>query len=114
MPERVGFYIILESKTYGDHRLMYLLKQAKDVLKTREDEIKKYSITARAGGGINWDVKKGAVGREFRIPALVYQMVEDEIRKLDKDGKITEDLVDIANKILGEPDSDGKGKPKKK
>lgn len=114
LPERVGMYIICDNKKYGDHRLMYLLKQAKDTLKTTEKEIVEYKLTPRAGGGINWDNEKAAKPKSFQIPALIYQMVEDELRTLDKDGKITEDLVPLANKMFGEPNVDDGSKPKKK
>lgn len=114
LPERVGMFIICQNKKYGDHRLMYLLKQAKEELMTKDKEIKEYEISPRAGGGINWNEEKAQKAKTFSIPALIHQMVEDELRQLSKDGKITDDLVDIANKMLGIPDDDGKEKPKNK
>jgi len=114
MPERVGMFIMLENKKFGDHRLMYLLKMAKEALKTKEKEIEEYGITPRPGGGINWNVEKGKKAKTFQIPALIYQMVEDDLKAMDKAQQISEDLVDLANKILGEPEHDGSAKPKKR
>lgn len=112
LPERVGMMIVCMNKKYGDHRLMYLLKQAVTVIKPNEEERKEYEITARPGGGMNWDIEKAKIEKEIEIPALIYQMIEDELRRLDKAQQLEEDLVDIATKMLGNPIPDGKDKPK--
>jgi mannose/fructose/N-acetylgalactosamine-specific phosphotransferase system component IIB len=112
LPERIGMMIVCMNKKYGDHRLMYLLKQAKDVIKPSDEERKEYEITARPGGGMNWDIEKAKIEKEITIPALIFQMIEDELRHLSKAQQIEEDLVDIATKMLGNPIDDGKDKPK--
>jgi|GEM_PF-6072428 len=105
--ERVGAYIILIEVVQGPRHFLSLIKDAKQQMQFSAEDIKAYGVVPRAGGGIDWNRDATDQTKDLTISEGVHTYLKDRLTELDKHDKITLDLLDIANKILGEPTKNG-------
>lgn len=104
--ERIGFYIILQQVARGPRPFLNLLKDAKEVLEIKKEEIAEYGVTPRQGGGLDWDKEKAKQEKTFTISTGAYNYVKGKLVEMDE-GEMDIEFVAIANKILGEQENNG-------
>lgn len=104
--ERIGAYIILQQVNRGPRGFLNVVKDAKETLEVKKDEIAEYGVIPRPGGGLDWDKEKSKVTKEFTISEGAYNYIKSRLEEMDK-GEMDIEFVAIANKILGEPQKNG-------
>jgi hypothetical protein len=77
-----------------------IVKDISDKVKILQDEMKEINLKLD-GGQFTWDNKK-AVDKDVEFTDLELQLLKGQVDKLDKENKITMDILDLCLKIRGE------------
>jgi len=89
----------------GDLTTIKIVRKLREGLSFTEDELVKYEITVLEGGRVSWNSHEEA---EVRIRAKGRSMIVEALRKLDEEGKVTEQHLSLFEKFeLGDDEDDG-------
>ncbi len=76
---------------------------AKEILEEttiKSEEFEEFDLAEdQANQRITWDIEKIKIEKEFELKKPQTQVLKDAVDKLDKEGKITQQIVDTCTKI---------------
>lgn len=79
---------------------MELTRSIIDKVRLETSEIGKYDLRDTSDGRIVWDQDK-AIDKEVELEESEVKMLQGSIHAMDKEGRITLDLLPLVKKILG-------------
>lgn len=101
LKNRVLAFAIINGINQGSMAHWKIINQAKQVLGFSEEELKEYEIVTENNvetnkAMIKWNPEKAEKEKEYDIPSSALDLVKDELKKLNKQAKMTEDQAALA------------------
>lgn len=105
LPERIGVIILLAEVNVGKRSFLNFIKDGRDAVEIKKEEIQEYGITGRQGGGLDWNKETADIAKEFTLSEGVSEFITKRLKELED--ALPMDLLPLANKILGEAEKNG-------